>query len=164
MIYLGVFEAWKKNISESLGKSRFLARSRQDALGELVDMLIEEKVSYDDALKLKNNLKNCLVTKKGLTGGGNHKGWKEAVENDYLRILYESYKHKNLLPLPHVGGASQNASKANFEANRVVSNLHPLMEIWGKQKYGEVWNEELAALVGTPDTSLHNLFLDEMFG
>lgn len=163
MVANGIFESWRKSVNEGFGTSKFTAVSRQEVLEDLVQMLVEVKIPYGEAEMLKTNLKTFLVTKKGSTGSGNYKGWKEAVEGDFLRILYEVYKDKNLLPISEDQPTSNNTTSSKPATNNDELERHPHIEMWGKAKFGEIWTDELSILTNTPDTSLHNMFLDEFY-
>lgn len=155
----GIFESWKKDLYENIGQVRFSANGRKEPLYNLVDMLVEKNIDYNDAHALSHKIKGCLVTKKGSLGTGNYKNWKENVESEFKAILYEAYNAKGLIPIEE----SKTPTSTKYEPLSVVSERHPLIEIWGKNRFGEAWCEELEVLTNTPDSSLHNLFLDEFF-
>jgi hypothetical protein len=163
MVLDGLFESWKRDLNENFGKAKYLSRTREEALQDLVDRLVEDGVPYEDALGLRFKIKEALVTKKGFTGAGNYKGWKECVENDFKRIMYETYKENNILPVSELQPQKEIVNNSNNLQSEEQTEIHPLVDFWGQRRFGSQWCEDLRVLANTPDTSLHNLFLDEMF-
>lgn len=150
----GIFESWKKSLYHEVGTSRFSSKMRQELIEDLVQMLLEKNVPYEEAASLYSRLKNVLVTKKGLKEQqANYKGWKDTVEKDYKAIVYDMYNERGLVD-SMIGEVNKNQPKIDF---------HPLIDIWGQERFKTSWNENLKVLANTSDTSLHNLFLDEMF-
>jgi len=158
----GLFESWKRDVYETMGTSRFTAKGRQGPLEDLVQSLVEKNIDYDTACSLSYQLKTCLVTKKGATGSGNYKNWKENVEAEYKGILYEVYNAKGLVPNEDGGTPNSNApTEATVSVG--MFEQHGLIELWGNKVFGNVWCRELNDLAHTKDSSLHNRFLDELF-
>jgi hypothetical protein len=150
-----IFVNWKQKCQTDFGKTRYSSLIRKEVIDILVDMLVEMSIDYDEAKNLKNQVTKILITKEGLVGAGKYKGWKQAVEDDFLSSLFEAYDSKNLFTkTPSITPKPQQPAIKN----------HPLIDAWGKQKFGELWDNSMIMMANLPDSSLHNLFLDEYFG
>jgi hypothetical protein len=159
-----IFNAWKNSLHAKYGTGIYAAKGRQEPIEDLVAELLEMGISYEVAKGLKNKIKTALVTKNGLSSSNkNYQGWKENAENDFSSALYDVYRSKNLITVTELIPEKQPNTSSNSEPLSVVSERHPLIEIWGQNKFREAWCDKLSEATNTPDSSLHNLFLDEFF-
>lgn len=148
-----VLASWELHCKNDFGTARFSAKTRREVIDILAEMLAEVPIDYEEAKNLKKEVIRILITKEGLKGTGKYKGWKEATETDFLASLYDIYNAKNLF------------TKAENQAQKNTAiKAHPLIDIWGKKKFGDAWGMNLIILANTPDSSLHNQFLNDMFG
>jgi hypothetical protein len=153
-----ILARWETHCKNDLGKARFSASTRKEILDVLAEMLSEVPIDYDEAKSLKKEVIRVLITKEGLKGAGKYKGWKESTEKDFLASLFDAYNSKNLF--------EKNTPQVNEVATKPVTHkeYHPLIDIWGKEKFKELWGGELRDLANQPESSLHDTFLDEFFG
>jgi len=156
-----IFVAWKQNCQTDFGKTRFSSVTRKEVIDILVNMLADMSIDYDEAKNLKNQVIKTLITKDGLTGTGKYKGWKQAVEEDFIAILYEAYNSRNLSIKPLSDKGVQNTLPGSQKQPEI--QFHELIDIWGRGKFQDAWRGEIRVLANTPHTSLYHMFLDEFF-
>jgi len=160
-----IFTAWKNGLYEKYGHAMYLSKGRQEPIEDLVQELLEMKIPYEEARSIANKIETALVTKKGLTvSKKDYQGWKENAKSDFLAALYLTYKENNLIPLSELTPEDRIDLNPVFVANRGVFEKHELIEIWGKQKFPEIWNDKMSYLTNQKESSLNNFFLDDFFG
>lgn len=151
MLMQGIFENWKRDFNDLPVATRFLASTRQEVLEDLAFQLAEKNIPLEEAERLIPQLKKCLITKNARDKQTKeYKSWPLNVEADYKRIVVSVYEGKGLLTAP-----------TQIRCQEIEA--HPLIDLWGSQKFGDAWCNELKQLANVPDSSLHNMFLDEFF-
>ena len=130
--------SWKYNIEKNNPTSRFLKKERAEMLEELVTLLYEQGIDYDEASWLKKEIRKFLVTRKGSKDSGKYRGWGDNVEKEYIGCLTNFYKEDTKV---------RNSSKVeisktteHYDSARYMPRLDVIVA-WTKHIYQNQWTE-----------------------
>lgn len=128
-----ILKTWAAIARQDKGlQYKYGARKRH--IEDLVGALVSHGVSLSDAEMLKRRVVEELVTKKGMSGGGDYKGWKENVERDFVDALHIAY-------FPDFKSSAPLKSAHSFDP-RIVQ--------WAKAKYGANVGSEIIKAAHQP--------------
>jgi hypothetical protein len=163
-----VFAGWVAYLRTELGTGRFRGgANRTELLTTLVQDLVTAGASEEDAKNLKHKVVSELVTMEGIKGTGKHKNWKENVVAEYLGCVYNTYKQDtqdNNKGSNNAINTTNNHNTVTLTNNLVSKEQQTIIDVWGKKKFGELWQGKIIELAYTKESSLQNQFLDEFFG
>jgi hypothetical protein len=160
-----IFLYWKRN-TKDIGKARFTAIERIEQLDYLCELFKQHDVSYDDALSLKRQVVEFMVTKEGQKGNGKYKGWKENTEEDFKGTLLIYYNNE-------IGIVDQNKSKnitdtsAGIQQNQTYGDSNymerdEIITAWSKDKFRCDWSESICLECHKICGPLWNMFCTEV--
>lgn len=140
-----VFSSWKTWVEKELGKARYTKQERLEQLDTLCAMFKDSRIEYEDALMLKKDFVDFVVTREGKKGKGNHKGWKENAAENFEGILFGYYsgQYKTLSEIE--SGEKKKKIKKNVDAYDQPGYLPrtPLLVAWTKHKFKDRWSEAI---------------------
>jgi hypothetical protein len=153
-----VFLAWKTHVQKEVGKAIYLHKQRLEHLEYLCELYRKYKIDYEDAILMKKDFLEFVVTPEGMKGNGKHKTWKKNANDNYI-------------------GALNNFYSDNFESQEVGSDMFknrntygegeymPKMNIisdWTKQKFGNNWSESICLEAHKVGSIINNMFQKEV--
>jgi hypothetical protein len=152
-----LFNVWFDQVTKEYQYGRFLFNNRAEILEALLESFRDNNISIDEARVYKNKVISTLVTKEGAKGQGKYKGWRETVSKDFDVMLVEMYE--SVIKKPTV------APKAEEPKNPTLMDMikkpipkQPLIEVWGKVTFGNLWNDKMSDEAHTFGTALFNTF------
>jgi hypothetical protein len=128
----GIFKAWKSKIKDEDISAKYLASERKDYIEDLADMFKNAEVPYDEATFYREKAMISLTTVEGRKGKGKHKGWKEAVYDDFDCIMARYYIPPDLLYPKDV----KLASLEDKEPWMTYQDIDGSVKKWLTEKYG----------------------------
>jgi hypothetical protein len=131
-----IFNAWKSKMDEDYGISKYLSKDRDVMVSILAEMLKERGISLEEALTLKREVKNFLVTDpKSRKKDKRYNGWEENVEKDFDAAILEHYPPENKEESITIPTAAY--------GTKDYLNLNPIITAWAMDRFGVAWSERL---------------------
>lgn len=154
-----VFIAWKTGCQVDVGKARYTASERLEQLDMLCEDFMDNGIDYEEAKTFKKDFVDFVVTKEGMKGNGQYKGWKEqAAENfDGLLIRWYNGEFKKAETV-----VTTRERRPNDYGKGDYMVRMPIIVAWSKQRFGMNWTESLCLEAHKICSSLNNMFLEEV--
>ena len=156
-----LFNVWFDKVTKEYQFGRFLFNNRAEILEVLLESFRDNNISVDEARVYKNRVISTLVTKEGSKGQGKYKGWKETVSKDFDVMLVEMYE--SVIKPELKEETKQDSSQSTLmEMIKKPIPKQPLIDIWGKVAFGNMWNEQMSNEAHTFGTALFNTFFNDV--
>lgn len=91
---------WKDILKQEDPYKRLCYAKRREHIELLVERLRMFAITFDEAKLLKQDVLRSLISKEGLKGKAQYKGWKENILDDFDSILAGSYLQDHKAPEP----------------------------------------------------------------
>lgn len=139
-----VLNLWKTDVNEQYGVSKYLHRDRAEIMESLAELLKSRGVSLEEALALKREVKQFMITTKGHTKKDpKHKGWEDAVATDFDAAVLRVYP-PDPAPEAPINAIKQSLvpSKAEYGSTGYLTK-NAIITAWAQDRYGSAWTERL---------------------
>lgn len=157
-----VFVAWKTEVEKDIGKARYSATERLEQLDTLCEFFVESKIPFDDAMDFKRDFVDFVVTREGMKGNGQYKGWKEKAAENYEGLMVRWYAGE----FKSVDTTRVNPNIKHTYKYGIGSYMHrmPAIVAWSKYRFGSKWTERICLEAHKIGSSLNLLYQKEVLG
>lgn len=138
-----VFLAWKTGCELDVGKARYTSGERLEQLDLLCEDFIKNGVDFDEALSYKKKFVEFVVTKEGMKGNGQYKGWKEKAAEQFEGLMTRWYAGEFKV-VNDVGATTVKKAKTSNSYGKGAYMIRmPFIVAWSKEKFGSQWSESV---------------------
>lgn len=145
-----VLNKWKFFLSQNQD-IRYKRKERIDLITHLAELCLEYNIPKEDALLLKRDVVNSLVTKEGMKGHGKYSDWKQNAAEEFDMIFSDLY-----LPDP-----KPQQKSISTQDDRLFIPEDMLIKKWIAHKFPFVSNEMIRE-AHLPGSCLNIAFLEDL--
>lgn len=154
-----VWIRWKTFCEKDVGKARYTAVERLEQLDALCDDFRSNGVSFEEASDYKKKFVEFVVTREGMKGNGQYKGWKEKSAEQFDGVLlgyysgeFETTSHTDMKDMK---------KQQLYDTSEYMARTN-LIVAWTKYKYQDKWSEAICLEAHKIGSTLWNMFKKEV--